>query len=285
MTGAKTNERPGVRAQHRYAHVSAYKAREVLDLIRGKSVAEARAILEFTERAVAGDILKVLDSAVANAGNNNSIAPEELYVSACYADEGPTLRRYRPRARGRAGRIRKRTSHITVIVGRYSAVELERLREQRAGRRAATTDARASRARRVARSRQRSGADEEAQTPDEAVEEVVDDTFAETAEDAQAGEATEGAEVEATEAEAAAVGEVVEDTFAEIAEEDGVADSGTTESAGSGDEDDDTEAEGSAGSGDEDDITEAEGSAGSGDEDDITDSAGSGEASDNEDEN
>ena len=129
----------------------------MLDLIRGKSVAEARAILEFTERAVAADVLKVLDSAVANAGHNNDIPPEELFVSACFADEGPTLRRFRPRARGRAGRIRKRTCHITVIVGRYSVSELDRLREQRAGRRAATTDARASRARRVARSRRAIG--------------------------------------------------------------------------------------------------------------------------------
>ena len=68
--------------------------------------------------------LKVLDSAVANAGNNNDIPPEELFVSACFADEGPTLKRFRPRARGRAGRIRKRTCHITIIVGRYSATEL-----------------------------------------------------------------------------------------------------------------------------------------------------------------
>jgi large subunit ribosomal protein L22 len=259
MTGLKTNERPGIRAQHRYARVSAFKAREVLDLIRGKSVAEARAILEFTERAVAADILKVLDSAVANAGHNNDIPPEELFVSACFADEGPTLRRYRPRARGRAGRIRKRTCHITLIVGRYSPAELDRMREQRAGRRAATTDARTSRARRVARSRQRSGevdgaaAEDEAQTPEEAAEEVVDDTFAETAEDAQTGEAEEATEVEATDAEAAAVEEVVEDTFAETAVEDGVADAEeTTDSAEAGEADD-------------------------------TDSAGSGEASDNED--
>ncbi len=235
MTGLKTNERPGVRAQNRYARVSAYKAREVLDLIRGKSVAEARAILEFTERAVAADVLKVLDSAVANAGNNNDIPPEELFVTACFADEGPTLRRFRPRARGRAGRIRKRTCHITVIVGRYSVAELDRLREQRAGRRAATTDARASRARRVARSRQRSGEDEaaasddEPQTEEEAVEEIVDDTFAETAEDAGVADVVvddDTDEVEETEATDEPVDEA-------------------TDSAGSADESESTDDQGS----------------------------------------
>jgi large subunit ribosomal protein L22 len=178
MTGTKTNERPGVRAQHRYARLSAYKAREVLDLIRGKSIAEARAILQFTERGAAHEVGKVLDSAVANAGANNDIPPEELFVSACFADEGPTLRRFRPRARGRASRIRKRTTHITVIVGRYSATELQALRE-RTGRRAAPADAAQSRARRVARSRQRSGGTDDATTEvDEStdVDEVTDET-------------------------------------------------------------------------------------------------------------
>ena len=75
---------------------------------------------------------KVLDSAVANAGNNNDIPPEELFVAACFADEGPTLKRWRPRARGRATRIRKRTCHITVIVGRYSADELDTIRARQA---------------------------------------------------------------------------------------------------------------------------------------------------------
>ena len=105
----KTNERPGVRAVHRSAGFSAYKAREVLDLIRNKSVAEARTILQFCERSAADEVAKVLDSAVANAANNNDIPPDELFVSACYADEGSTMKRWRPRARGRATRIRKRT--------------------------------------------------------------------------------------------------------------------------------------------------------------------------------
>ena len=99
MTGTKTNERPGVRAQVKYVRTSAYKAREVLDLIRGEQVARALEILEFAERDVARVILKCLESAIANAENNNGIAADELFVSACYADEGPTLKRWRPRAR------------------------------------------------------------------------------------------------------------------------------------------------------------------------------------------
>jgi len=225
MTGTKTNERPGVRAQHRYARLSAYKAREVLDLIRGKSVGEARSILQFTERGAAHEVGKVLDSAIANAGANNDIPPEELFVSACFADEGPTLRRFRPRARGRASRIRKRTTHITVIVGRYSATELESLRE-RTGRRAAPADAAQSRARRVARSRQRSGGAEDAPateadevvetdeltdevvtdevTTDEVVETVEsDDTDAsDTADDAAEAEATDEDDTDTPEADA-----------------------------------------------------------------------------------
>ena len=115
-SGVKTNERPGTRAQVRYVRVSAYKAREVLDLIRGKHVQEADEILQFTTRDVAQDIRKVLASAVANAVHNDEQDADELFVLACFADEGPTLRRFRPRARGRATRIRKRTCHITIVV-------------------------------------------------------------------------------------------------------------------------------------------------------------------------
>ena len=91
MTGTKTNERPGTRARATYLRTSAYKAREVLDLIRGKSCGEAQDILAFSERDIARPIAKVLDSAVANAEHNDGLDPDELYVSACYADEGPTL--------------------------------------------------------------------------------------------------------------------------------------------------------------------------------------------------
>lgn len=129
-SGVKTNERPGTRAQAKFVRVSAYKAREVLDLIRGLHVADADQVLAFTDRDVARVIRKVLASAVANAANNDSHDPDTLAVVACYADEGPTLKRWRPRARGRATRIRKRTCHITVIVGRLDDAELLRWREK-----------------------------------------------------------------------------------------------------------------------------------------------------------
>ncbi len=122
--GTKTNERPGTRAEVKYLRVSAYKAREVLDLIRNLHVDDADGVLEFTDRAVAGEIRKVLAAAVANAEHNDSMDPNELFVSACFADEGPTLKRWRPRARGRATRIRKRTCHITVIVSRMDPKKL-----------------------------------------------------------------------------------------------------------------------------------------------------------------
>lgn len=155
MTAAKTNERPGTRAQVRYARVSASKARMVLNLIRNESVADALEILDGTERDVATTIRKVLDSAVANAEHNDSLPADELAVVACYADEGPTLKRFRPRARGRASRINKRTCHITVIVARMDEAELEKIRaREEAGGRAGTAQAAAAaRRERVARSR------------------------------------------------------------------------------------------------------------------------------------
>jgi len=153
--GVKTNERPGTRAQVKYTRVSAYKAREVLDLIRGEQVARALEILEFAERDVAQVILKCLESAIANAEHNDQIPADELFVSACFADEGPTLKRWRPRARGRATRIRKRTCHITVIVSRLAPEELERLRarEIASGGRGGGQAAAEARRQRVLRSR------------------------------------------------------------------------------------------------------------------------------------
>ena len=109
---------PGVlvRAQAKYVRTSARKARLVCDHIRGKDVAEARAILAFTPRAVARDWIKLLESAVANAEHNHELVGEDLKIAAVHADEGPTLKRYRPRAMGRATRIRKRTSHLTITL-------------------------------------------------------------------------------------------------------------------------------------------------------------------------
>jgi large subunit ribosomal protein L22 len=103
-------------AQARYIRQSPYKVRRVLDLVRGLPVAEARSVLDFTNRRSAPVIRKVLDSAVANAEHNLALDADELVVAEAYADEGPTLKRWRPRARGRATRIRKRTSHITIVV-------------------------------------------------------------------------------------------------------------------------------------------------------------------------
>ena len=109
---------PGVlvRAQAKYVRTSARKARLVCDHIRGKDVAEARAILAFTPRAAAKPWLKLLESAVANAEHNHELVGEELRIAAVHADEGPTLKRFRPRAMGRATRIRKRTSHLSITL-------------------------------------------------------------------------------------------------------------------------------------------------------------------------
>jgi large subunit ribosomal protein L22 len=105
-----------VRAQAKYVRVAPRKAREVADQIRGKSVADARATLLFANRSAAQLVAKVLNSAVANAENNNNMSVDDLYVKEAYVDEGPTLKRWQFRAMGRVNRIRKRTSHITVAV-------------------------------------------------------------------------------------------------------------------------------------------------------------------------
>ena len=104
------------RAVAKYIRISSSKVKIVIDLIRGKSVAEAKAILMNTPKAASEPVLKLLNSAVANAENNLEMVKDNLYVAEVYADQGPTLRRYRPRAQGRATRIRKRTSHITIIL-------------------------------------------------------------------------------------------------------------------------------------------------------------------------
>jgi ribosomal protein L22 len=103
-----------VRARARYVRSAPRKARLVMEHIRGRPVEQARAILDLTPRAVSGDILKLLDSAVANAESNYELAADELRVQKAYVDEGPTIKRYRPRALGRATRINKRTSHMTI---------------------------------------------------------------------------------------------------------------------------------------------------------------------------
>ena len=166
MPGVKTNEREGTRAVLRHSRMSASKVRQVLNLIRGQDVDKAAEILSLGDREAAVTVGKVLASAVANAVHNDGLDAEELFVSACYADEGSTLKRWRPRARGRATRIRKRTSHITIIVSR--------LPEDRIARRRAKQAANTSqRSRRVAGSRRRQQA--ESGTTTTTIEPVVDD--------------------------------------------------------------------------------------------------------------
>ena len=104
------------RATAKYVRIAPRKVKIVVDLIRGKSVKEAEAILLYTPKAATEPVMKVLKSAVANAENNLEMNRDELYVAEVYANQGPTLMRFRPRAQGRASRIRKRTSHITVVL-------------------------------------------------------------------------------------------------------------------------------------------------------------------------
>ncbi|MBF6507902.1 MULTISPECIES: 50S ribosomal protein L22 [Saccharopolyspora] len=109
-------EFPHAVARARFVRVSPMKARRVVELIKGRSAADALAVLQFAPQTASGPVSKVLASAIANAENNLSLDPETLVVRHAYVDEGPTLKRFRPRAQGRAYRIRKRTSHITVEV-------------------------------------------------------------------------------------------------------------------------------------------------------------------------
>ena len=172
MTGPKLNERSfvagersGTKASAKYVRSSASKVRVVLDNIRGLPVRNADEVLQFTDREAANLVRKVLASAVANASDTNSGAyiadAEELYVKACYADEGPTLKRFTPRARGRAGKINKRTAHITIVVDRLDDDRLEVVQGREARRtadgrrRAAAGGTATSRRARVERSRER----------------------------------------------------------------------------------------------------------------------------------
>ena len=109
------------RAIARYVRIAPRKVRLVVDQIRGKNIAEARTILAFSERSAAETVLKVLNSAVANAENNYGMRADDLIVKTTFVDEGPTLKRIRPRAKGSASRINKRTSHITVVVAPRAA--------------------------------------------------------------------------------------------------------------------------------------------------------------------
>lgn len=116
MSTTTTTEYPSATAVAKYVGISASKARRVINLVRGKSVEEALDILRWAPQSASEPVSKVIASAAANAQNNSGLDPRSLVVATVYADEGPTAKRIRPRAQGRAFRIRKRTSHITVIV-------------------------------------------------------------------------------------------------------------------------------------------------------------------------
>lgn len=111
-----------VKAQAKYIRQSPYKVRRVLDLVRGLPVNDAQAVLAYANRRAAEPVVKVLKSAVANAEHNHALDVDDLIIVKAFADEGPTLKRFRPRARGRATRINKRTSHITIVVGENGEV-------------------------------------------------------------------------------------------------------------------------------------------------------------------
>jgi large subunit ribosomal protein L22 len=100
----------------RFSRIAPRKARQVIDMIRGKKVGDAQTILKFTPRFAAEIISKVLNSAIANAENNHKMNRDNLYVSEAYVDQGPTMKRFMPRAQGRASAIHKKTSHITIVV-------------------------------------------------------------------------------------------------------------------------------------------------------------------------
>ena len=216
MTASKTNERPGTKAVLRHFHMSASKARQVLDLIRGKDVQTASEILNGTEREAARVIAKVLASAVANAVHNDGQIAEDLYVTTAYADEGATMGRWRPRARGRATKIRKRTCHITVIVARMDDELLERRAEaQRA--------AGAQRSRRVAESQRRADQQGRGRRRDAAREAVAVEAAAEE-------ETVTDEVIEETTTEAPAP-EIVAEEAVEAAPEETTADDTDTESS------------------------------------------------------
>jgi large subunit ribosomal protein L22 len=212
MTGPKTNERPGTKAVLRHYHMSASKARLVLDLIRDKDVDTAGEILNGTPREAARVVAKVLASAVANAVHNDGQVAEDLYVAAAYADEGPTMKRWRPRARGRATRIRKRTCHVTVVVAR---MDEDRLARRQVARQAAG----AHRARRVSESQRRADQQSRGRRRDATREAEIEAAAAEAAaEQDEVVEAPEAIDVEASVEEATTVEAEASDTSEETAE-------------------------------------------------------------------
>ena len=225
---ATVTERPGSKAETKFVRMSASKARVVLNLIRGKKVSEAQEILFLCDRLAAEPVKKCLDSAIANASHNEDISPDDLYVSACYSDEGPTIKRFRPRARGRASRIHKQVCHIKIEVARYTDEELKDMRDAAASKaksnegKAKKTKKKSSRADRVAKSKAKAetpaAPDDTPSHPDESQD------LAEAVETPPTPDETEAVETPPTpdEAEAAKVEEEVVDEVADepVAEDD-----------------------------------------------------------------
>jgi large subunit ribosomal protein L22 len=155
MAAVVQDDRMRVRAQAKWVRTSARKARVVLDHIRGRSVPEARTILAFTPRAAATDIEKVLRSAVANAEANHGLDGDDLVVEAAFADEGPTLKRWKPRARGRVNRIRKRTCHVTLVLAEIPEQNTRRRTRKQATETPAAEEATAKKSKAGAASRRK----------------------------------------------------------------------------------------------------------------------------------
>ena len=126
-------------AQVRFVRLTPMKARRVVDVIRGMKADEAMTLLKFAPQAASEPVGKAIASAVANAENNKRLNPATLWISEAYVDEGPTLKRFRPRAQGRAARIRKRTSHITVVVESRTPVEKTKAPAKKAAAKKSTT--------------------------------------------------------------------------------------------------------------------------------------------------
>jgi large subunit ribosomal protein L22 len=154
-----TTEYPSATAKARFVRVSASKARRVIDLVRGKSVTEALDILRWAPQDASEPVAKAIASAAANAQNNDGLDPSTLVVATIHADEGPTAKRIRPRAQGRAFRIRKRTSHITVVV------ESRPSREDRVGQSAGTARARRAQGSKAAASKKAPASKAAAEAP------------------------------------------------------------------------------------------------------------------------
>jgi large subunit ribosomal protein L22 len=217
---------PETMARLRHHRTSPTKVRQVLRLIVGKDVADARETLRFCERGPAETVMKLLDSAVANAEHNDNVPEEELFVSRAFADEGPTMKRWRPRARGRGTRIRKRTSHITLVVARYEDDELDRRRQREA---ADTQAQRASRRRRVQAS-QRKAEREAARHDEHDHEDHEHEHDEELADEIELDETAEGEhDDEHDEVEVDEVDETVEDETDETGETDESGETGETD--------------------------------------------------------